>query len=117
LDKLFSEVVENVDMKLVEGLCATGATWVQTVRFAVVPQILSKYASYPLLRFEVNARSAGVMRFIGAGGIGQELLVSIRKFYYSDVNAILLLLVATVMVVDFLTERLRHSLLSLEAQR
>jgi phosphonate transport system permease protein len=57
------------------------------------------------------------MGFIGAGGIGQELLVSIRKFYYSDVSAILLLLVATVMVIDFLTERLRHSLLSLEALR
>ena len=117
LGKLFSEVVENIDMKPVEGLASTGATWAQTVRFAVVPQILSNYASYALLRFEVNVRSAGVMGFIGAGGIGQELLVSIRKFYYSDVSAILLLLVATVMIIDFVTERLRHNLLSLEEQR
>jgi phosphonate transport system permease protein len=117
LGKLFSEVVENIDMKPVEGLSSTGATWVQTVRFAVVPQILSNFASYALLRFEVNVRSAGVMGFIGAGGIGQELLVSIRKFYYSDVSAILVLLVVTVMAIDFLTERLRHSLLSLEAKR
>jgi phosphonate transport system permease protein len=117
LGKLFSEVVENIDMKPVEGLASTGATWVHTVRFAVVPQILSNYASYTLLRFEINVRSAGVMGFIGAGGIGQELLVSIRKFYYSDVSAILLLLVATVMVIDFLTERLRHRFLSLEEQQ
>ena len=56
----------------------------------------------------------GIMGFVGAGGIGQELLVSVRKFYYSDVSAILLLLIATVMVIDLLTERLRHTLIGRE---
>jgi phosphonate transport system permease protein len=115
LGKLFAEVVENVDMKPVEGLASTGASWTQTVAFAVVPQVLSNFASYTLLRFEINVRSAGIMGFVGAGGIGQELLVSVRKFYYSDVSAILLLLIATVMLIDLLTERLRHALLGAEA--
>jgi len=115
LGKLFAEVVENIDMKPVEGLSSTGATWVQIVNFAVLPQVLSNFASYTLLRFEINVRSAGIMGFVGAGGIGQELLVSIRKFYYSDVSAILLLLIATVMVIDLVTERLRHALLGAEA--
>jgi len=114
LGKLFSEVVENIDMKQVEGVSSTGANWTQTVRFAVIPQVVSNFASYALLRFEVNVRNAGVMGFIGAGGIGQELLVSVRKFYYSDVSAILILLVTTVMVIDFFTERLRHALISAE---
>jgi phosphonate transport system permease protein len=117
LGKLFSEVVENIDMKQVEGVSSTGANWRQSVRFAVVPQVLSNFVSYALLRFEVNVRNAGVMGFIGAGGIGQELLVSVRKFYYSDVSAILILLVATVMIIDFLTERLRHALISAEEGR
>jgi phosphonate transport system permease protein len=115
LGKLFAEVVENIDMKPVEGLVSTGGSWVQMVRFAVLPQILSNFVSYTLLRFEINVRSAGIMGFVGAGGIGQELLVSVRKFYYSDVSAILLLLIGTVMVIDLLTERLRHSLIGQEA--
>ena len=114
LGKLFAEVVENIDMKPVEGLISTGGSWVQMVRFAVLPQVLSNFVSYTLLRFEINVRSAGIMGFVGAGGIGQELLVSIRKFYYSDVSAILLLLIVTVMAIDLLTERLRHTLIGRE---
>ena len=114
LGKLFAEVVENIDMKPVEGLTSTGGTWVQMVRFAVLPQVLSNFVSYTLLRFEINVRSAGIMGFVGAGGIGQELLVSIRKFYYSDVSAILLLLIVTVMAIDLITERLRHTLIGQE---
>jgi phosphonate transport system permease protein len=115
LGKLFSEVVENIDMKPVEGLTGTGAGFVETVRFAVVPQVLSNFASYALLRFEINVRGAGVMGFVGAGGIGQEFLVAIRNFYYSDVSAILLLIVLTVVAIDLATERLRHHLLGREA--
>ncbi|APF37771.1 phosphonate ABC transporter, permease protein PhnE [Chelatococcus daeguensis] len=114
LGKLFSEVVENIDMKPVEGVSATGATWLETVRFAVLPQVLSNFASYGLLRFEINVRGAAVMGFVGAGGIGQDLIESIRKFYYSDVSAILLIIIATVMVIDLATERLRHALIGME---
>lgn len=117
LGKLFAEVVENIDMKPVDGLVATGANFPQTVRFAVLPQVLSNFASYALLRFEINVRGAAVMGFVGAGGIGQDLIEAIRKFYYSDVSAILLFVVLTVMVIDFATERLRHALLAAEVAR
>ena len=117
LGKLFSEVVENVDMRPVEGLSATGATWVETVRFAVLPQVLSNFASYGLLRFEINVRGAGVMGFVGAGGIGQEFLVAIRNFYYADVSAILVLIILTVVCIDLATERVRHGLLGPEGAR
>lgn len=109
LGKLFSEVNENIDMKPVEGITAAGATWWQAMHLAVVPQVLSNFASYGLLRFEINVRGAAVMGFVGAGGIGQELIESIRKFYYSDVSAVLLLIIATVMIIDMATERLRHA--------
>jgi phosphonate transport system permease protein len=80
-----------------------------------MPQVLSNFASYGLLRFEINVRGAAVLGFVGAGGIGEELIVAIRKFFYSDVSAILLMLVVCVMLIDTLSERLRHRLLSLEA--
>jgi phosphonate transport system permease protein len=114
LGKLFAEVVENIDMKPVEGATATGANWVASIRFAVLPQVMSNFASYALLRFEINVRGAAVMGFVGAGGIGQDLMVAIRKFYYTDVSAILLLIIATVMIIDLATERLRHWLIGWE---
>jgi phosphonate transport system permease protein len=116
LGKQFAEVHENIDMKPFEGLRATGCNWIQAVRFAALPQVLANLASYTLLRFEINVREAGVMGFVGAGGIGQDLLEAVRKFYYSDVSAMLLLIVATVAVIDMLTERLRHRLTGMEGR-
>ena len=114
LGKLFAEVVENVDMKPVDGVLATGGSWLHKVRFAVLPQVASNFASYALLRFEINVRGAAVLGFVGAGGIGQTLLEVIRKFYYADVSALLVLIIATVMVIDAVTERVRHRLLGEE---
>ncbi len=101
-------------MKPLDGLTATGATWTERMRFAVLPQVMSNYASYALLRFEVNVRGAAVMGFVGAGGIGQDLVEAIRKFYYADVSAILVLIILTVMLIDLGTERLRHHFIGME---
>jgi phosphonate transport system permease protein len=116
LGKLFSEIVENVDMKPVEGVRSTGASWLSCMRFAVLPQVTAGYASYALLRFEINVREASVMGFVGAGGIGQELVVAIRKFYYSDVSAILITIILTVFLIDIATGWLRARLFGGEAR-
>ena len=76
--------------------------------------MLSNFASYGILRFEVNVRGATVLGFVGAGGIGEELLLAIRKFFYSDVSAILLLVAICVMVIDLASEHIRHRLLTIE---
>jgi phosphonate transport system permease protein len=112
LGKLFYEVLENIDQKPVEGLIASGASWTKTMRFAVLPQVISNFVSYALLRFEINVRGASVMGFVGAGGIGQDLISAIRKFYYPDVSAILLLIIVTVAIIDLLTERVRRRFIS-----
>lgn len=116
LGKLFAEVIENIDMKPVEGVTATGAGWTEVMRHAALPQVLSGFASYSLLRFEINVRGAAIMGFVGAGGIGQELLTAVRKFYYTDISAMLIMIIATVMLIDLLTERLRHRLIGLEGR-
>jgi len=110
LGKQFSELVENADMNPLEGVRSTGANWLSCMRFAVLPQVVAGYASYALLRFEINVREASVMGFVGAGGIGQELVVAIRKFYYSDVSAILLMIVVTVFCIDIGTGWIRGRL-------
>ncbi|AVT74771.1 phosphonate ABC transporter, permease protein PhnE [Rhodopseudomonas palustris] len=114
LGKLFAEVVENIDDKPLEGVVSSGGDWFEMVRFAVVPQVLSNFVSYALLRFEINVRGAAVMGFVGAGGIGQDLIEAVRKFYYSDVSAILLLIIVTVMAIDYFTEGVRRRLIGQE---
>jgi len=116
LGKQFSEIVENIDLKPVEGAIAAGASWPAMARFAVVPQVLPGFTSYGLLRFEVNVRSAAVLGFVGAGGIGQDLVEAIRKFYYNDVAALLVLIILTVVVIDTLTGQLRRRLMDAEAR-
>jgi phosphonate transport system permease protein len=115
LGKLFTEVVESIDMKPVEGVLAAGGSWTARIRFGVLPQVLSNFISYTLLRLEINVRAAAVIGFVGAGGIGTDLLIAIRKFYYQDVSAMLVLLIACVMILDMVSEHLRHRLLALES--
>ncbi|PDT78906.1 phosphonate ABC transporter, permease protein PhnE [Bradyrhizobium sp. C9] len=117
LGKLFAEIVENADMKPVEGIRSTGASWLSCMRFAILPQVSAGYASYALLRFEINVREASVMGFVGAGGIGQELVVAIRKFYYSDVSAMLVTIIVTVFIIDISTGWLRGRLFGKETRR
>jgi phosphonate transport system permease protein len=117
LGKLFTEVVESIDLGPVEGVAASGGSWFAQVRFGALPQVLSNFVSYTLLRLEINVRGATVIGFVGAGGIGEDLLTAIRKFYYADVSAMLLLIVLCVMLLDMGSERIRHRLLALETRR
>jgi len=106
LGKLFTEINENIQMNAVEGLKSTGASHVETIYYAVLPQVISGFLSYTILRFEINFRGASVMGFVGAGGIGYELITSVRRFYYSDISGILFLIICTVFLLDFIADSL-----------
>jgi len=107
--KLFAEVNENISLLPVDGVRAAGGTWFQEIRFAVLPQVIPNYMSYTFWRLELNVRSATIVGFVGAGGIGHELFTSVQLLYFSDVGAILLIVVATIMLIDVLSEMFRHS--------
>jgi phosphonate transport system permease protein len=115
LGKLFAEANENADLRPLDGVRAAGANWAQAMRFAVLPQVLPDMASWALLRFEINVRAAAILGFVGAGGIGIELYTVVRQFLYTDISALILLIMATVMLIDQLCERLRHRVIRLEA--
>jgi phosphonate transport system permease protein len=117
LGKMFTEAVENIDMKPVEGVRSTGSRFVEIVRFGALPQVMENFASYALLRFEINVRSGSVVGMVGAGGIGQDLFVAIRKFYYTDVSAILLMIIVCVAAIDLVTEQIRRRLSGREVRR
>ncbi|MCA1939824.1 MAG: phosphonate ABC transporter, permease protein PhnE [Caenispirillum bisanense] len=107
LAKLFSEAVEAVDPRPVEGIRATGAGWLQEVVFGVIPQVIPLWISYSLYRFESNVRSATVLGIVGAGGIGQVLWEYIRGFYYAETAAVMLIIIASVSLLDMASQRLR----------
>jgi len=108
LGKLLSESVENIDEGVVDAIRATGAGYPQVLSFAVLPQILPDLISFTLYRFETNIRAASVLGLIGAGGIGYLMNTSFRTFQYQEAAAIVLVLIALVMLVDYLSTRLRR---------
>jgi phosphonate transport system permease protein len=109
--KLFSEAVEAIDPRPVEGIKATGASYIQQIVFGVIPQVLPLWISFTLYRFETNVRAATVLGIVGAGGIGLVLWESIRGFEYPSVSAIMIIVIVTVSVIDFISQRLRRKLI------
>ncbi len=105
--KLFSEVVETTDQRLVEGIRATGASRLQEIVFGVIPQVLPNWISLSLYRLETNVRSATVLGIVGAGGIGFILHESIRAFEYDKASAIIVVIIVAVSIVDIISQQLR----------
>jgi phosphonate transport system permease protein len=107
LAKLFSEAVEAIDPRPVEGIRSTGANVLGEIIYGVIPQVLPLWISYSLYRFESNVRSATVVGMVGAGGIGVVLWEIIRGFYFAETCAVMIIVVATVTILDIASARLR----------
>ncbi|GFE49614.1 phosphonate ABC transporter, permease protein PhnE [Roseobacter cerasinus] len=112
LGKMFSEVAENADLKPVEGLASTGATWSQRMVLGVLPQVAPNYISYALLRFEINIRASAILGFVGAGGLGYELRNAMAwgPGRFDEAGAIFILLFGTIVFFDQVSSRYRNRL-------
>jgi len=110
LGKLFSEAVETVDPRPVEGVKATGATGLQQIVWGMLPQVAPLWTSYALYRFESSARSATVLGLIGAGGIGQQLFDSLNSFSYDKTAMIVIIIIIAVSLIDLLSQAIRTRL-------
>ena len=113
LGKLFSEVIENADLKPVEGLESVGAGWLQRMWVGVLPQVAPNFLSYALLRFEINVRASAILGFVGAGGIGYELknAISWGTGRYDEAAAIFVLLFLTIILFDQVSSYARNALI------
>lgn len=116
LGKLYSEVNENIDMRPLEGVKASGGTWFDQIRFGAVPQVLPNIVSYTLLRFEINVRSSSIIGYVGAGGLGQEFRTAMSFQEYADLSALFVIIFVTVVIIDYGSEKLRHRVIGMEAQ-
>jgi phosphonate transport system permease protein len=105
--KFFSESIEHVHPAPIEAARAAGATPLQVITHGVLPQVLPQFADVAMYRWEYNFRASTVMGMVGAGGIGLELMSSLRIMQYSEVSALLIVILAAVTVVDALSSALR----------
>lgn len=108
--KLLSETVDAVDVGPIEAARASGAGRIQTVRWAVLPQVLPNYVAYTLYTFELNIRASTVLGIVGAGGIGRLLLREYKFFNWSDVSVIVVELFVLVFAIELLSVTLRRRL-------
>jgi phosphonate transport system permease protein len=111
ISKLFSEAVEAIDPRPVEGIRSTGATRLQEIGYGIIPQVLPLWSSLTLYRFETNVRSATVLGIVGAGGIGFTFYESFRAFQYDRAAAVIVVVVVAVTLIDILSARLRKLLI------
>ncbi len=109
--KLFSEAIEGTDGRAVEGIASTGASELHKVRFGLVPQVMPVIASQVLYYFESNTRSATIIGIVGAGGIGGYLSELIRILELQQVAFLVLMILVTVSIIDFVSSRLRFAMI------
>jgi len=105
--KFFAEAIEHTDQAPIEAARAAGCSPLQVIFHGVLPQVLPQMADTAIYRWEYNFRASTVMGMVGAGGIGFELMGSLRIMQYQEVSAILIVILAMVTLVDGFSGYLR----------
>ncbi|MYZ41807.1 phosphonate ABC transporter, permease protein PhnE [Schauerella aestuarii] len=112
LGKFFAESIEEIDEGPLEALRATGARPLQVIAFGVLPQVITAWIAVILYRFEVNLRSATVLGMVGAGGLGFELVSSLKLFKYQETATCIIVITVMVIAADMISNRLRAAIRS-----
>jgi phosphonate transport system permease protein len=110
LAKLYSEVIEGIDPGPIEAIRATGANWLQVVRYGVIPQIVPPFTAFTIYRWDINIRSSTIIGFVGGGGIGFYLIEWIRINDLRGVSAAFIAIAIVVMLLDFISAKVREKL-------
>ena len=109
--KLYSEAIENLDRKQMDGVRAAGGGRLHVIRYGVLPQVLPMMVSNTLYMFEHNTRSAAILGIVGAGGIGFLLADRLRAYELQEACLIIIIVILTVYAIDFLSKRLRERII------
>jgi phosphonate transport system permease protein len=107
LGKLYSEAIESIDPGPIEAIQATGANWVQTVMYAVVPQIVPPFVSFTIYRWDINVRMSTIIGLVGGGGIGFLLVQYIRILDYRSAGMCVWFIAITVAILDYVSAEIR----------
>jgi phosphonate transport system permease protein len=108
LSKLYSEFFEGTDPEVLEAVKGAGATTPYLVRYVVLPEQANAILSQLLFMFEYNIRASSILGFVGAGGIGFQIYVYLQTMEYQKLAAVLILILAIVLLMDFAGEKIRR---------
>jgi len=114
LGRYFSESIETVDPEVIKAIMSTGAKKVQVIARGIFPQVKPLFINYSLYYLENNFRAATVLGLVGAGGIGMELITSMRLFKNREVLTILIIMVLMVMAIDRFSAYIRKNIVKIE---
>jgi len=107
LAKLLAEDIEDMDKSQAEAIKATGSSWMQWISYGVQPQVMPRLIGLSMYRLDINFRESAVLGLVGAGGIGATLNTAFDRYEYDTAAAILLIIIATVMVLEYLSGIIR----------
>lgn len=110
VSKMYIEAIEDIDIKILESLDACGCTTFQKIRYGILPQLMPDFASTIIYRFDMNLRDATVLGLVGAGGIGAPLIFAMNAYRWNEVGAILAGLIILVLVIEFISGKIRIKL-------
>ena len=111
IGKLLYEAIEETDAKQIEAIEATGASGPQVLSYGIVPQIMPAFWGITVFRWDINIRESTILGLVGAGGIGLKLQASLNTLAWSQVSVILLLILATVVLSEWVSARMRHAVI------
>lgn len=114
MTKLYVESIEDIDKGVLEALDATGANTLQKIRYGIIPQLSANFISNSIYRFEINVRNATILGLVGAGGIGSTLIWAMSAYRWRDAAAALWGIIIVVLVIEFISTRIRRKLASAE---
>jgi phosphonate transport system permease protein len=109
--KLLYEAIEEIDERQVEAIRATGASGAQVAAYGIVPQVLPAFAGISVFRWDINIRESTVLGLVGAGGIGLPLNAAITTLAWTRVSLIFLIILATVVVSEWISAKVRHAII------
>jgi phosphonate transport system permease protein len=110
LGKLYSEVIEAIDMKVIEALKANGANRIQVMWYGVIPQVIPEFSSYAMYRYEIDVRSSTILGVVGAGGIGAPLIIASMQRNWEQVGMMLIIIIVIVTIMDLISGRIRRKI-------
>lgn len=108
IGKLFAEAIEEISLKPVEALRASGAPFISVIIYAVLPQVLNRFIGFASYQFDANLRNSTMVGIVGAGGIGGTMFAAFQRFDYDFLAAILISIIGLVMLSEFISIRIKR---------
>ena len=107
IGKLFAEAIEEISLKPVEALRASGAPFISVIMYAVLPQVLNRFIGFSSYQLDANLRNSTMVGIVGAGGIGGTLFAAFQRFDYDFLSTILVSIIALVMLSEFISVQIK----------